>query len=75
MTVLNDIFQKRQQPTVGGLPFQFKNLFGSNDIIISFYYPDPLTSRSKYWYDSRNNILYVKRIIRKSYAIWHAMYT
>lgn len=71
MTVLDDIFQKRQQPTIGGLPFQFKSLFGSKDILISFYTPDPLTCRSKYWYDSRNNVLYIRRVIRKSCAIWH----
>ena len=73
MTVLDDIFQKRQQPSIGGLPFQFKEFYGAKDLLISFYYQDPLTTKSKYWYDSRNNVLYVKRVIRQSYAVWHAV--
>ena len=72
MTVLDDIFQKRQQPTVGGLPFQFLELFDTKDIIISFYYQDPLTCKSKYWYDSRHNTLYVKKVIGPRYIAWHA---
>ncbi len=67
MSFLDDLFQKRGYPSVGGLSYHFLN---SQHITMSFYNIDPLTSRTEHFYNTRHNVLYRKKMLSKTYAIW-----
>lgn len=62
---MTDLKTRRGRVYPGGNPTRFVELTGGEDIEYSFYEPDPVTCRSPYWYDTRNNILY-KRMTTKN---------
>jgi hypothetical protein len=72
MSFLDELFQKRGLPTVGGLSFQFlyKLNNGSVEVPIYFYNIDPLTSRTEHFYNARTNTLYRRKMLSSNYAIW-----
>ena len=67
---LKELFEKRGIPSIGGLSYQLLNKFETNNITMSFYEINPLTSRTEHYYNTRNNILYRKKLLSKNYAIW-----
>lgn len=56
-----DLLARRGTPTPGYNPHRFVELFGGQLVPIYSYEPDPMTSRSDFYYNSRINQLF-KRI-------------
>lgn len=54
---------------VGTIPYRFIELFGGRPVVISFYEPDPNTSRSEFYYNSRENQLF-KRCQARNRFFW-----
>jgi hypothetical protein len=65
-----DLAAARGKPSIGGLPVEFVELYGAENIDISFHIPDPLTAHRNYFYDARNNVLYFRKVISENYVIW-----
>jgi hypothetical protein len=54
-----DLLARRaNQPLSGGNPNRFIELVGGSDILYQHYEPDPNTTRGKYYYNTRLNILF-----------------
>jgi hypothetical protein len=71
---LTELFAKRGIPSVGGLSYQFINSSDINNITMSFHAIDPLTCRSEHFYDTRNNILFRKKLLSKNHAVWEQIF-
>lgn len=70
MTTLADILSKRaNQPLGGSNPIRFIELYGAQEVLISFYEPDPATTRVNFYYNSRRNKLYQK-LNTKPVPVW-----
>lgn len=72
MSFLDDLFQKRGLPSVGGLSFQFlyKLNIDSVEVPMSFYEIDPLTSKTEHYYNVRINTLFRRKLLSNNYAVW-----
>lgn len=75
--LFEQITEKRGKPEYfrGGFPLQFlrkgaSGLFGKQDVPVSFFEPNALTSRSDYYYNARQNVLYVRKRINTYLAVW-----
>jgi hypothetical protein len=67
---LTELLTKRGVPSIGGFSYHFLERLGANNIAISFYNIDPLTSRTEHYYNARTNTLYRKKLLSKNYAVW-----
>jgi len=65
--------QKRGNPSGGGLPLNFLELFDTRIVTYSFTEPDALTSRTEYFYNTRTNVLHKRKKINSFHAIWQPM--
>jgi len=60
MTILSEILSRRGRTTVGFNPNRFVELEGADAVPVMNYEPDPVTFRSEYYYNSRQNALFRK---------------
>lgn len=67
--------EARGNPGIGGSPINFIEKIGADKIQVSFYEPNPLTSRTTYYYNCRQNILYKRQKLNRFYAVWHSVNT
>lgn len=64
MSILVEIATYRRPITPGGNPHRFVELINGEEVPVSFYEPSPKTFRSKYYYNARRNILYMKMEVK-----------
>jgi hypothetical protein len=68
---LADLAEKRGRPAIGAMPINVIEKLGSREYIpVQFWAPDPLTSHHKYYYNARENKLYVRTVVSNSFALW-----
>lgn len=70
MAVLDDIIRNRGRSTVGHNPTRFIELYGAEIVPIQFYAPDPVSFRSEYYYNSRQNVLFRKLNTSDGRIVW-----
>lgn len=70
-----ELSEIRGNPGVGGMPLRFIEKLGAEMINVTFSEPDALSSRTEYYYNSRQNVLYKRQILNKFYAVWHPVNT
>jgi len=60
---LADLIARRSKGRIGTgtNPLRFQELVGAEEVPFSSYEPDPVTSRSEWYYNTRHNVLF-KRI-------------
>jgi hypothetical protein len=71
----SELAAARGKPGIGGMPLNFIERLGANMVTVSFSEPDPLSSRTEYYYNSRQNTLYKRDKFNKFYAVWHPVNT
>ena len=55
-----DLTQHRGNPSIGGNPHRFVELFGGEIVEMTFIEPDPQTFRGDFYYNTRFNQLFKK---------------
>ena len=69
-----ELLTRRGVPAAGSMPSRFfANPDRISDIITSFHTPDASNARSKYFYNTRQNMLYVRKVISGQYAVWQPL--
>jgi hypothetical protein len=75
--LLSEITEKRGKPEYfsGGLPLQLlrkgtSGVFGRLNVPVLFFEPNALTSRNDYYYNARQNVLYVRKHVNQYLAVW-----
>ena len=66
---LTEILSRRNTSLAGGSPMRFLELYGRRFVPLNFIEPDPSTSRSDFYYNTRQNVLY-KRITAGQRFVW-----
>lgn len=64
MSLLTEIATYRRPITPGGNPHRFVELINGEEVPVRFNEPSPITFRSKYYYNARRNILYIKMEVK-----------
>lgn len=59
----------------GGSPLTLIEMLGAKKVPVQFYPPDPLTSHQDYYYNARNNVLYKRKKISLTRAVWKQVAT
>lgn len=62
-----------QDPREGGNPLSMIERLGAVKIPVQFFPPDPLTSHTEYYYNARQNILYRRKVMNNTKAIWNSV--
>jgi len=70
-----DLSNARGVAGQGGDPFSFIENLGADKVPVQFYAPDPLTSHQDYYYNARQNVLYKRKIISPTRAVWNQVAT
>lgn len=65
----------RSIPSDGGQPLTFIEKILGDKVPIYFWEPDPLTSHSDYYYNSRQNVLYKRKKFSDVRAVWFSVVT
>lgn len=59
----------------GGGPLTLLEKLGRRKVPVQFFEPDPLTSHSDYYYNARQNVLYKRKTISSTRAVWSSVAT
>ena len=74
--IFDDLSRIRDQdPRSGGLPLSLLKHIDDNKVVVQFYEPDPLSSRTDYYYNARENVLYKRKKINNTKAVWDSVVT
>lgn len=65
----------RSIPSDGGQPLVFIEKILGSKVPMLFWEPDPLTSHNDYYYNTRQNVLYKRKIISNVRAVWFSVVT
>lgn len=71
----SELSAARGNPGVGGMPLNFIERLGAEMVTVQFSEPDPLSCRTGYYYNSRQNVLYKRVKFNNFYAVWHPVNT